>query len=361
MKTPSLPENFLLETNDTITLEQYLKKKSIDFTRRHVSAKRIFTTEDVRQMLIVCQTEAEMPDDTESYWYELCEECCQDLERSNQLQKDLDNMPDTQPNEPAETLIPEPTSPATTLEVVPDGKTEESLDAAIVAAACKTRLDNGYSELASVFEFGEGMLSVKVKEGAIATSVEDGALLGFGLDLGKRGFYLALEGANRLLVKGKENSFNQICAQLGIAASTLYGQLRALPYFTPEARQLLAPTVIVEIATAKFSDDPKENDKIKTEMVAEAIENKWDSGEARSAVRHRRGVDEPIDPSLSAKNKPKYLLILPGQEPLLTREEPVWSEGATIISLKTMEVYKDIEKKLTWCKIAVEPTNEELK
>lgn len=363
MKTkPQFPSQIILETNEPITWAQFKKKTALDFNRKFASQKADLTPDKVEELARICLTDEELDDETLPYVFEVVEYVCQAIERTNQLQKDLDSMTDTNTEETTpETPDNAPESPAVTSEVQTKEDSLNSQEAQIVKAACSTSLETSYSEISQTYEFGEGMLNVRVKEGAIETPETAGQLMGLGVDMGKKGFFLMVEGAQRLVVRGHKLPMEQICASLNLHTSTIYNYLRAIPYFTPEAKRLLSPTTVVEIATAKFDSDEKKNDEIKKELIEEAVKEGWDSPTARSHVKAKKGHDEPIDATLSAKNKPIYLLILPGQEPLLCREEPVWSEGSIIINLKTAEVYKDIDKKLTWCKIAVEPSNEELR
>jgi len=83
-------------------------------------------------------------------------------------------------------------------------------------------------------------------------------------------------------------------------------------------------------------------------MVAEAIENKWDSSEARSHVKAKKGHDAPIMDGTPGKPSYRYLVLQPGMVPLWSNEQPAWSTGVQVFDLKKRMYLVDDGSKVDW-------------
>lgn len=369
----NLPAEIYLVPQGLVLRQTYCALRSEEFSEKYKSSKAEFSPETIEYFIQVCVNEGEM--DEEEYQKEHFlgqAEVCEDIYRTQEMTKKTTIIPNIDQLDPSkkvkpEDVILEPASPAVAsddpqrdedADALPTPKEVNTQEILILKAAMETRLDNGgYSDLAKSYTFSDDMSDIRLKDGAIESPMMAGALMGLGADLGRRGFWILVTGAQKLMVLGHEHAMEQICASLKLNSSSVYNYLRTLPYVTAEARKLLNPTVLVELCCGKYSDDEKVNDEIKKKLVKEAVANGYDTGEARSAKLREQGKEINLDPT---NGKPKFILIMPGQEPMGCREEPVFSEGCVIINLKTLEIYKDIENRLEWCKMAVEPTMEEL-
>ena len=78
-------------------------------------------------------------------------------------------------------------------------------------------------------------------------------------------------------------------------------------------RHELSPTVAIEIATAKFSDDEVENNKQVLELIQQARSEKWSCAEARSHVKMVKG-QEPLG---KVVRNDKWVKSFGGSEQLL--------------------------------------------
>jgi transcriptional regulator with XRE-family HTH domain len=185
--------------------------------------------------------------------------------------------------------------------------TEES----ILEAALNTRLDNGYSKLAERYDFGEFMTQFKPKDGIVPTPEDYAAAIGMGVDMSSKGMWLAGDGIRYLYATGHENVLTQIAANLKMSYSHVSNWHRASARIPAHLRNEISPTVAVEIATAKFSDDEQENNKKILQLVDQARKEKWSCQEARSHVRAEKGgaTEKPV--------KLSWVQEFGGQEELL--------------------------------------------
>lgn len=163
----------------------------------------------------------------------------------------------------------------------------------ILDSALNTRLDNGYSVLSERFDFGEYMTQFKPKSGVVPTAEDYAAAIGMGVDMSSKGMWLAGDGISHLMAMGHENVLAQIAASLKLSYSHIANWHRAAQRIPIHFRHELSPTVAVEIATARFSDDEVENNKQVLQLVEQARKEKWSCQEARSHVRMLKGK-EPL-------------------------------------------------------------------
>lgn len=257
-----------------------------EFSKKYADQGFIYLPGNIQKMVDVCRNGTDLPEDSPKEDYEIIEAICGLLEQSKQWES-AHATPET-PVEPCLveeegeiTLIAEPTP--TTNELV-------------WRAATETRLDNGgYTKLTEVFTFDETFTHIRLKEGAIETPEHAGMLMGLGNDLGRKGVWLCIQGAQRLLACGLSDAMEQACASLKLSPQSIYNYCGSLPYATPEVRKELHPTVLVEICRARYSKDEKENDQKKKELVERAITHGWNCSEARSHVRMEKGLDGPVE------------------------------------------------------------------
>lgn len=357
MKTPKLPE-YIIQNGQRIPWNTYAKQKAVESTLKFKAQKTTFTPEKINILALLCMTEEELDPEEPSCVAQVLEEICIAIQDTENYMPET-TLPTTPEQPPAA-----PTDALETLETKDTPEQEKSLDSQeqlILKDALTTQLDNGgYTKLSEVFDFGEGMLNPMVKEGAIDTPMHYGALMGLGADMGKKGIWLLIHGAQGLMVLGKEHVMEQICASLGLNEKTIYNYLTTFPYVTPEARLRLSPTVLTEICTRKYSEDPKENDKAKKELVAEAVEANWDCKEARSHAEHKQGKDRQITDGTSSKRGLRYFHQLPDGTAILTRTQPAYTQGAIIFDMRTLERMVDDGKKIEMVPVLREPSDEEI-
>lgn len=172
----------------------------------------------------------------------------------------------------------------------------EGTEESILEAALNTRLDNGYSKLSERYDFGEFMTQFKPKEGIIPTPEDYAAAIGMGVDMSSKGMWLAGDGIRYLYATGHENVLTQIAASLKLSYSHVSNWHRAAARIPAHLRNEISPTVAVEIATAKFSEDEHENNRKVLQLVEQARKEKWSCQEARSHVRAEKGgsVEKPV-------------------------------------------------------------------
>lgn len=363
MKTPQLPE-YIIQNGNKIPWNTYAKIKAEESTIKYRAQKVKFTPEKVSELAILCMTEEELHPEEPSCVALVLEEVCiaiQDTE--TYMPETSDSLPPL--SDEAVTRLKEPqqessNKPETPLEIVStpeQGNDANSPQILAVEAARNTRLEN-YSELRERFDMGAGMLSPVPKEGTSPTLEDYGALMGLGHDMGKKGVWLLVHGAQGLLAMGEENTMEQICASLGLNEKTVYNYLTTLPFATEEAKMLLPPTVLTEICTRKYSNDPKENEETKKELVAEAMEAGWNSVEARSHAEMKQGKDRTITDGTSSRTKLRYFHQLPDGTAIMTRECPPFTEGCVIFDTKTFERMVDNGKKIEMVAVLREPSDE---
>jgi hypothetical protein len=175
------------------------------------------------------------------------------------------------------------------LELVSSSGSEES----ILAAAVNSRLDNAYSKLSQRFDFGEFMTQFEPREGTIPEPEDYAAAIGLGVDMSSKGMWLAGDGISALLRMGHENVVHQIAASLKMSYSAVSNWHRTAQRIPAHQRHEISPTVALEIATAKFSDDEEENSGKIRELLDKARKEGWSGSEARSHVRMEKGK-EPL-------------------------------------------------------------------
>jgi hypothetical protein len=175
-------------------------------------------------------------------------------------------------------------------------ETEIGTEESILEAALNTRLDNGYSKLSERYDFGEFMTQFKPKEGIIPTPEDYAAAIGMGVDMSSKGMWLAGDGIRYLYATGHENVLTQIASSLKMSYSHVSNWHRAAARIPAHLRNEISPTVAVEIATAKFSDDEQENNRKVLQLVDQARKEKWSCQEARSHVKAEKGesAEKPV-------------------------------------------------------------------
>lgn len=243
-------------------------------------------TNRVYELIRLCETDGDMDEDSPREEYDLMERICEDVQRTQDI------------------LDGKVTVKELNLTVLPANEMT-SQEIAIVEAARTTSLSNGYSSLAERFDFGPEMNQFKIKSGSIASPVDYGAAIGLGIDMARKGAWITGDAISALLAIGHENAIIQIAADARLNYSTISNQYRTALAVPPHKRALISPSVAQEIVTAKYSDDPKENDKKKTELLDEAIKEHWNCSEARSHSKMARGHDEPITSGTPKRKNPE--------------------------------------------------------
>jgi len=169
----------------------------------------------------------------------------------------------------------------------------QGTEQSILDAAISSRLDNSYSKLSERFDFGEYMTQFKPKDGTIPTPEDYAAAIGMGVDMSSKGMWLAGDGISNLIRLGHENVVYQIAASLKMSYSAVSNWHRTAQRIPMHQRHEISPTVAVEIATAKFSENEVENNAKIKELIDLARREQWTCSEARSHVRMIKGK-EPL-------------------------------------------------------------------
>jgi hypothetical protein len=233
-----------------------------------LAAKHKTDVKTALTLIKVCEKEDEIEEDSPTNHYALLEEACHIIEYTD---GNVDELP---------VAICKP-------------EFEVGSDQSILDAAIDTRLDNGYSKLAERYDFGPHMTQFKPKAGVIPTPEDYAGAIGMGVDMSSKGMWLAGDGIRHLMAMGHENVLAQIAASLKLSYSHVSNWHRAAQRIPIHLRHEISPTVAIEIATAKFSDNEIENNKQVLELVQQARAEKWSCAEARSHVKMLKG-QEPL-------------------------------------------------------------------
>jgi hypothetical protein len=219
------------------------------------------------KLVACCEREDEIDEDSPKNHWALLEEACAIISYSD---GDTEEIP---------------------LELV---KQEDGSEKSILDSALQSRLDNSYSRLAERFDFGEYMTQFRPKDGTIPTAEDYAAAIGMGVDMSSKGMWLAGDGISNLIRLGHENVVYQIAASLKMSYSAVSNWHRTAQRIPLHQRHEISPTVAVEIATAKFSEDEVENNAKIKELIDLARREQWTCSEARSHVRMIKGK-EPLE------------------------------------------------------------------
>jgi len=153
-------------------------------------------------------------------------------------------------------------------------------------------MHNGYTALAEKYDFAN-LTQFVPKAGVIPCPEDYAAAIGLGVDMSSKGMWIAGEGIRHLYALGYENVVTQIAASLKLSYSHVSGWHRAAQRVPLKYRAEISPTVAVEIACSKYSDDEATNNKKVIELVEQACKEGWTALEARSHVRMEQGK-EPL-------------------------------------------------------------------
>jgi hypothetical protein len=278
-QTPRLRGTFNLPTGE-VTRQQFAEMLAL---------KHRTDIKTALKLIGCCEREDEIDEDSPKNYWELLEEACQLIAYSD---GDVDELP---------------------VELVKQ-VSAEGTEQSILDSALSSRLDNSYSRLSERFDFGEFMTQFKPKDGTIPTPEDYAAAIGMGVDMSSKGMWLAGDGISNLIRMGHENVVYQIAASLKMSYSAVSNWHRTAQRIPLHYRHEISPTVAVEIATAKFSEDESENNAKIKELINQAREEKWSCAEARAHVRMEKG-QEPLQKL--AKSDTKWLAEFGGAEELL--------------------------------------------
>lgn len=145
---------------------------------------------------------------------------------------------------------------------------------------------------------------------------------------------------NALQDRGQQDLLEQFMAETGRAGSTVYKHMLVARTITPEKRSTkLLPTVIAEIVTVRLSDNDKTDAAKKEKLLAEAVEKKWNSREARAAASAAR--TKKAGKQGGAK-LPTFLVVpKDGTAPYFQADEQGLDDKVVLINLKTRAVLSD--------------------
>lgn len=348
----TLPAEVTLAPGDTISWSQFANKKAKEFGETHKASKVKFTADTITMLANICLSEDEdLPEDSPTVLWDCLEDICKCIEKS----EEYTNMTD---NETVSAAF----APEGAISIAP--REVNTQEIAIVQAANEVgttiTLEEAKAQLSLKFELGNNNL-LKPLPGSLITPADLGRAMCYGAKVSTGGDWIYADAVNMLMVEGHENPVIQIASMLGRAESTVYNWSRTASRVPVELRSDAIPiSTYVEIATKRYDQNDEKNNEAIAELVQKAAAEKWSQGEARSHSRHRQGKDDSITDG-GKKIKYRYLLVMPGSEPMLCIEEPVWSSGVLVVDLKTQEWLRDVENKIEYCQIAKEPILEGIK
>lgn len=250
-----------------------------------VAVKHSVPVASIYLLLRACELSEPLPENMPQEYFSVMEEICLDVARSG--------------GEPDTTLV------VTEKRVLAPSLAQECTDENIVKAARETTVVNGFEELKDIFDFGSLHDELVPKKDAIVTPMDYAKAIGYGISMGEGGAKITARALRHLHVLGKEDAITQIAADRGLSYSTISALLRTelrVPLDHP-CRKVLPMTVMQEICNARYSKDEKENEGVRLELLNEATKNRWDSDEARSATKMRRGHDAQISDGSSGPSK----------------------------------------------------------
>jgi hypothetical protein len=264
-QTPRLRATFKLPTGE-VTRQQLAEMLAI---------KHKADIKTALKLIACCEREDEIDEDSPKNHWALLEEACALIKYSD---GELDSLP---------------------VELV---KQEEGTEQSILESALTSRLDNSYSRLSERFDFGEFMTQFRPKQGTIPTPEDYAAAIGMGVDMSSKGMWLAGDGISNLIRLGHENVVYQIAASLKMSYSAVSNWHRTAQRIPLHQRHEISPTVAVEIATAKFSEDEATNNEQIRSLIDQARRESWTCAEARSHVRMLKGKEplQKLDKSSTA-------------------------------------------------------------
>jgi len=251
------------------------------------------------KLMRCCENDEEIDDDSPSNHFELLEEACAIIafDRGEIDAKELKM-----------TIVKEENKAGT----------EQS----ILEAAISTGMHNGYTALAEKYDFAN-LTQFVPKAGVIPCPEDYAAAIGLGVDMSSKGMWIAGEGIRHLYALGYENIVTQIAASLKLSYSHVSGWHRAAQRVPLKYRNEISPTVAVEIACSKYSDDEATNNKKVIELVEKACKEGWTALEARSNVRMEQGR-EPLQKM--SKSAGSWVADMGGNDELLVLASQ-WSIG----------------------------------
>ena len=269
----------------------------LDFAEQ-LSVRHKTDVKTALKLMRICEEDDELDDDAPANHFALVEEACVTIAYDNGEidAKELNTS------------------------IVAENKsgTEQS----ILAAAVNTGMHNGYSALSERYEFND-LTQFVPRAGVIPCPEDYAAAIGMGVDMSSKGMWLAGEGIRHLYALGYENVVTQIAANLKLSYSHVSAWHRAAQRIPVKYRSELSPTVAVEIACSKYSDDERENNKKVIDLVEKACKEGWTALEARSHVRMEQGK-EPLQKV--SKNASSWVADMGGNDELLILAAQ-WSIG----------------------------------
>lgn len=304
--TESLPFEMLWQDR-IVPLEHYLRLKADQLTEKYAKDGVFFSNEDVRKYLNICKEGQEMDDDADAWLYDSVESCCKDL--------------------------------AATTATVLHGNDLATSEALIIESSRTITLDNGYDRLKEFFDFGTEFNQLIPKENAGAKEYAE-AFCYFSQMANKGAFGMAKAAMalnDRFGAKG-ENILIQLAGDLGISEQTLRNAIRTeqrIP-INSKCRELLPPTVIQEILLPKYPGTAEEVEKLREELISRAINEKWNSQEAREHAKSHKVV-QPVEAEPDPSYRDRFLCVELATGALwASHMEPEAKEGVVIVELSTM-------------------------
>lgn len=382
---PQLPTEIYLAPDDAITWTQYCIKAARELNIAYAKSKLKFTKEIVEQLAYTCLSDNDLPDDSHPDLWNALEQVCRAIEQSkvHQLNMTHENITEQPVNSPKtalegvvtteqaeDTVTPEAQAQIDAYNATLDSQIAEqtskregqqinSQEIAIITAAqsigTSISLEDARAELSKKFDLGNNN-TLRPLGTLPITPADLGKAMVYGAKVEQGGAWIYADGVNMLTQLGFEKPVEQIAAMLGKSDSTLYNYARTARRIPKELRDESVPiTVYSEIVNRKYDEDEGKNTEIITELANQAVAEKWSCLDARSHADLKQGK-EPKE----KRTKYRYLQILNG-EPMLCIEEPLFTPGVIIVDLKVNEWLRDLEGKIGYCKIAMEPSDAQLK
>jgi len=366
MTKPQLPTQVYLAEDEVIDWKQFLIIQARHANVTHASSKIKFTPEIIEKLAIICQSEDDLPDDSPAVLWLVLEDICKLLEKSKEYQSNTNMITETV--EEAEPLSPQAQEYVATLEAQEkkqlakrEPQEANSQELAIVQAAhavgVTVSLEEARADLATKFDLGAGSNMLRPLGTVPITPMDIARGMVYGAKLEQSGSWIYADAVNMLMQLNFEDVTNQIAAMLGKANSTLYNYARTARKIPQELRDESIPlTVYSELVNRRYEEDEEKNNAVIAELAEQAVAEKWSCGDARSHADLKQGKQPK-----PKKQQARYLVIFPGNVPIFTNSEPVWSQGIQAYDTKQHMRLFDDGKMISWVAVAVEPSDEQIR
>lgn len=207
---------------------------------------------------------------------------------------------------------------------------------------------DAFAKFLEKFNFRKGLIP---KNGATIEMKDYVGAFALGLGMESDGQWVVADAAIALIDAGYENVVIHLSESLNRSYSTVSGWVRTARAFPWGHRQeKLCFTVHKEIGTALLDKDPEINKEKALQLAVKALQEGWNTSEARQHVKEAQGASKP------PKEPPPIYLLIDEVEGTLkfSKEIPEFNEDVTIVNIETRQFQAYSEEGVSWFNIPVQ-------